>query len=400
MKVIYYPPWKFAFLHGILFFAEIMNNSRLLPIAAFCFLFGGVVLVADTFVTDESDIIYGKGVHAFFDRNYEGAITILSDAEKLDSADPRPYYFLGLAYLRQQKTDRADHYFEKAAELEYGGRAARDYAVAESLRRIQGDERLRIEKIRAEERVNAQKREQRQMEIRYGKENVANRELLRQPSSQNRKEDLAVLQKIAESFGDNVFGAKPIDPINTSEEIVVKRKSENNPFGEIVANVDKLPETIEIKPAANRLPARRQENVGAQAAPAVNPVVGAQATAAKTFGRGLRAFFVNTANAVAPTVVTLEPANEATGVDSETVTELRVTFDIDMDTSGYPWTGGGEMFPKAGTPKWIDKRTCVLPVELEPGKSYLLGINAPSFQNFKSEAGVPVVPLTYKFSTQ
>jgi len=83
------------------------------------------------------------------------------------------------------------------------------------------------------------------------------------------------------------------------------------------------------------------------------------------------------------------------------VKELRVTFDVDMNTDGYSWCGGGESFPEInGTPQWIDKRTCVLPVKLMPGKSYRLGINAPSFQNFKNADGVPVVPVGYSFETK
>ncbi|MCL2743178.1 MAG: PDZ domain-containing protein [Planctomycetaceae bacterium] len=104
-----------------------------------------------------------------------------------------------------------------------------------------------------------------------------------------------------------------------------------------------------------------------------------------------------------PVIVKMEPANGAADVDAAVVKELRVTFDIDMNTGGYSWCGGGPMFPKlpdGEKPKWIDKRTCVLPVELESGKDYVLGINAPSFKNFRSEAGVPVVPVTYKFSTK
>ena len=103
----------------------------------------------------------------------------------------------------------------------------------------------------------------------------------------------------------------------------------------------------------------------------------------------------------APVVVKFEPTNGAADVDAATVKELRVTFDVDMSTEGYSWCGGGETFPQTtGNAKWIDKRTCVLPVELEPGKKYLLGINAPSFKNFQSEAGVSVVPVEYSFSTK
>jgi hypothetical protein len=96
----------------------------------------------------------------------------------------------------------------------------------------------------------------------------------------------------------------------------------------------------------------------------------------------------------------MEPANGATDVDASAVKELRVTFDRDM-SGGMSWCGGGDTFPKMTTMgKWIDKRTCVLPVALEPGKTYRLGINAPSFKNFKSAEGVSVVPVEYSFKTK
>ena len=390
-------------MYGFSSFIETMNKSKLLPIAAFCLLFGGAVLVANAFATDESDTIYGRGVHAFFDRNYEEAVKILSEIEKLDSADPRPYYFLGLAYQRQKKDERADHYFEKAAKLEYSGRALRDYAVSESLRRIQGEERQRIEKIRAEERINAQVREQRRQEIRYGKENAEAREAIRGTSSQNRQVDLTALQKSAEGFGESVFGAKSIDPTSESEAIVGRKRAEDNPFGEIVANVDALPKGIEIKPAAGRAntSANRQESGEASAATNAGTARNAQATVAKELGRSLRALFANATEEVIPTVVTMEPANGATDIDSESVSVIRFTFDVEMNTTSVGWVLNPETSPRAtGTHKWLDEQTCELPVGLESGREYSIRINAPNRPGFRSKEGVPVETFLYKFSTQ
>ena len=261
--------------------------------AAFCLLLGGTVLATSTFATDETDTIYGRGVHAFFDRDYERAIAILSMAEEMGSIDPRPYYFLGLAHLRQNRSAQADQYFVKAAELEYAGRAARDFAVSESLRRIQGAERMRIEQIRTTERANAQQREQRAHEIRYGRENAAAREMLRQPSPQNRRADLAVLQRMAEAFDENAFGARPIDPTDTAERIIITRRPETNPFGEVVTNVDTLPEIMEIRSAA-----RSRGDAGSQTATEANPVLrGLQTEAARGLGRGLGMLFAGRENA-------------------------------------------------------------------------------------------------------
>jgi beta-lactamase regulating signal transducer with metallopeptidase domain len=103
-----------------------------------------------------------------------------------------------------------------------------------------------------------------------------------------------------------------------------------------------------------------------------------------------------------PTIVKTNPKIGATGVDPG-LEEISVTFDRDMDTGGYSWTGGGEHFPQspegAGA-VWVDKRTCVLPVRLERGKFYRVGINSTSFQNFRSELGVPTPTAAIFFTTE
>ena len=103
----------------------------------------------------------------------------------------------------------------------------------------------------------------------------------------------------------------------------------------------------------------------------------------------------------APSVVTFDPPNGATNV-SPAKTELRVTFNMPM-RGGFSWTGGGPSFPpgrEGQKPSWTsDKRTCVLPVSLQPNTSYRVGLNSPSHKNFKSESGVPLDPVVYTFST-
>jgi len=243
-----------------------MNTVKILLTTIFC-SFLGTTLVANT---NDSDIIYGKGVHAFFDRDYEGTITILSQIPEIKSLDPRPYYFLGLAHLRQEKTDEADQYFKQAAQLEYSGRAARDYNVSESLRRIQGAERQRIEKIRTEEQTNARIRDQQLQEARYGQENATAREATARQLQNQRQEDLALLQSMAGNIGENAFGVKAIDPINAANDNVVVRRVDTNPFGEVTATVSEEPtvfaptqrrDRTPITPATSARPERTFANV-------------------------------------------------------------------------------------------------------------------------------------------
>jgi len=105
--------------------------------------------------------------------------------------------------------------------------------------------------------------------------------------------------------------------------------------------------------------------------------------------------------ATVPEIVSMNPANGAKDVDP-TIKELRVKFNVPMG-DGFSWTGeGGPNFPKAtGRPRWSkDHKTCVLPVKLEPGSDYELGLNSPSFKNFQSRSGVPLEPVVYQFTTR
>ena len=107
------------------------------------------------------------------------------------------------------------------------------------------------------------------------------------------------------------------------------------------------------------------------------------------------------ASAGPPDIVATSPAVGATDVDPG-LKELTVTFDQDMG-KGFSWTGGGPDYPpipEGQKPQWRDKRTCVLPVKLEAGHYYRVGINSTSYRNFRSAAGVPAEPSAIYFTTQ
>ena len=105
------------------------------------------------------------------------------------------------------------------------------------------------------------------------------------------------------------------------------------------------------------------------------------------------------AMAAPPKVIKAVPDNGATNVDPD-LREIRVTFDQDMNRVSYSWTGGGETFPKLrGQPRWIDRRTCVLPVQLEPNHKYWLSVNSEQHKDFKNAKGEPAVPYPIAFET-
>ena len=104
----------------------------------------------------------------------------------------------------------------------------------------------------------------------------------------------------------------------------------------------------------------------------------------------------------APKVVSTSPADGATDVDPG-LKEIRVTFDQDMDNGGMSWTGGPPMFPPSppgARAHWQGARACVLPVKLESGRQYRVGINAPSYHNFRSAGGVAAQLSSITFTTK
>ncbi|HLA83771.1 MAG TPA: PEGA domain-containing protein [Thermoguttaceae bacterium] len=103
-----------------------------------------------------------------------------------------------------------------------------------------------------------------------------------------------------------------------------------------------------------------------------------------------------------PRIVSMTPVNGAKDADPNLRT-IRVEFDRPMG-EGISWVGGGPHYPEVPDgkkPHWSkDGKTCYLPVNLKPGWDYRLGLNSPSFKNFKSRAGVALKPVIYSFHTR
>lgn len=101
-------------------------------------------------------------------------------------------------------------------------------------------------------------------------------------------------------------------------------------------------------------------------------------------------------------VVRTVPEAGASDVSSE-VTEIKVTFSKDMQDGSWSWaTYSKDSFPETtGKPKYLaDKRTCVLAVKLQPGKTYALRVNSPNHRNFKDQNGQPAEPYVFVFKTK
>lgn len=108
-----------------------------------------------------------------------------------------------------------------------------------------------------------------------------------------------------------------------------------------------------------------------------------------------------TLQSVPPVVVKTVPEAGASDVDPK-LAEIQVKFSKDMQGGSWSWAMiSTETFPKAGKPECrADKRTCVLPVTLEAGKTYAIWVNSEKFAEFKDAEGHSAVPYLLVFTTK
>lgn len=109
-----------------------------------------------------------------------------------------------------------------------------------------------------------------------------------------------------------------------------------------------------------------------------------------------------TLDVVPPVVTKTVPLAGADDVDPA-LTEISVTYSKEMQDGSWSWsTLTKESFPTLdGKPKYLaDKRTCVVSVKLEPGKTYAIWLNSQKFGNFKDASGRSAVPYLLVFKTK
>jgi hypothetical protein len=103
-----------------------------------------------------------------------------------------------------------------------------------------------------------------------------------------------------------------------------------------------------------------------------------------------------------PVVIKSAPEAGAEAVDPGT-TQISVTFSKQMQGGTWSWCVlSKESYPGTSeAPKYLeDKRTCVLPVKLQPAKTYAVWINSEKFYDFKDTKGQPAVPYLLVFRTR
>lgn len=112
-----------------------------------------------------------------------------------------------------------------------------------------------------------------------------------------------------------------------------------------------------------------------------------------------------TVEAMSPSVIKTVPVCGDTEVPA-TTTEIKVTFSKDMMTENmWSWcmqtkNSFPEITDQEGIKYIADGRTCILPVKLQPNKTYAIWINTEKFKAFKDKKGNSAIPYLLVFKTK
>jgi hypothetical protein len=100
-----------------------------------------------------------------------------------------------------------------------------------------------------------------------------------------------------------------------------------------------------------------------------------------------------------PKVVSMIPANGTQDVDPG-LTAIQVVFDRPM-AKGWASVCGGAHCPEFGKGAYFDaqRKIWTTPVKLKPDWSYEFMLNSATYDSFRSEAGVPLDPVSVTFKT-
>ena len=181
------------------------------------FALGAAIVVSNAACADEfagmeplavRDAI-GGGIHAYYSGDYHRAYDDLTNAIEAGADDPRSYYFRGLAALKLGRTSEAEADFSAGADRELSTGSIR--RVSQSLERIQGHDRLTLERFRARARLGALQRDQELYGRRYSAIEDASSDVRRRRRPEDVRPDLLVPRKMP--------AATALPPADAVEEV-------------------------------------------------------------------------------------------------------------------------------------------------------------------------------------
>jgi hypothetical protein len=105
---------------------------------------------ASSALGQSTEQVFGANIHRYYEGQYEPLIAEVSAIVNDDLEDPRVYYLRGLAFLKTGQEQAAADDLRKGAELEAIQYGKRNYNIARTMQRIQGNDRAMLEAARSE----------------------------------------------------------------------------------------------------------------------------------------------------------------------------------------------------------------------------------------------------------
>ena len=140
----------------------------------------------------------GSGIHAYHEGDFNRAYDDLTNAIEAGTTDPRSYYFRGLAALKLGRTSEAEADFATGADREVVGGSSR--RVSLSLERVQGPDRLTLERFRSRARLVAVQRDRDAYGRRYSEIEDPTSDVRRRRRPENIQPELVVPPAAAEEL--------------------------------------------------------------------------------------------------------------------------------------------------------------------------------------------------------
>ena len=102
-----------------------------------------------------------------------------------------------------------------------------------------------------------------------------------------------------------------------------------------------------------------------------------------------------------PKIVSIVPPNNAKMVNPD-LQFITITFDRPMMDQSWSIVGEGPNYPRIiGKPKYNSTRKILyVQVELKPDWHYEFSLNSEKYKGFRSEEGVPLIPVLIRFKTR
>ena len=209
-------------------------------------------------------VLYGQGVHAYYNGDYESAVRYLTATISKNTDDPRSYYFRGLANAKLGNDEASLADLKKGAAIEaLDNRGV--YKISTALQRIQGQPRLQIEKLRKQARLDLAAAEKVRLQARYEQQQSDEAAVLRKPAQTAPSNPADAETTISQSnpfAPGNIAGVKS-NPANvtSSKSNPIASVDDKDPLANVQGNTP-TPAPMNPTPPANPAPAAPQAGGG------------------------------------------------------------------------------------------------------------------------------------------